>query len=293
MSNQTRPSRPVRPPRACIPALPAVSPTLTPTLQGHLPGEPRMGGWTAAGGSPGAARRWGRPKPPRAVGAGVGEEAGRPGARPLGKLGGRPVCRGSAAGLWRQTPHPSSTGRAPPLPDINECLQLPPACAYQCRNLQGGYRCLCPPGHTLLPDGKACTPLERGAQNVTTVSHSGPSVPRLRPRAPISSGSYHAWGSLRPGPGALSSAGRAWCPTGFIRQNGVCTGKVKLQPPQGPPAVLSRGPGDVAELRPNPGPCLRNPVFLWTCNLCTLRSRQNWEALTLQRGRVGSAPHSF
>lgn len=56
---------------------------------------------------------------------------------------------------------------------------------------------------------------------------------------------------------------------------------------------MSRGPGDVAELRPNPGPCLRNPVFLWTCNLCTLRSRQNWEALTLQRGRVGSAPHSF
>ncbi|XP_057580791.1 hemicentin-2 [Hippopotamus amphibius kiboko] len=114
--------------------------------------------------------------------------------------------------------------QGPGLPclDINECLQLPRACTYQCHNLQGGYRCLCPPGQTLLRDGKTCTLLERSGQNVTTVSHRDPLVPWLRPRAPVPSGSYHAWVSLRTGPRALS-LGRAWCPPGFIRQNGMCT----------------------------------------------------------------------
>ncbi|XP_058380273.1 hemicentin-2 [Diceros bicornis minor] len=115
--------------------------------------------------------------------------------------------------------------QGPGLPclDINECLQLPGACAFQCHNLQGGYRCLCPPGQALLRDGKTCAPLERSGQNVTTISHWGPLVPWLRPRIPIPGGSFHAWVSLRPGPRALSSVGRAWCPPGFIRQNGVCT----------------------------------------------------------------------
>lgn len=117
------------------------------------------------------------------------------------------------------------------LPDINECLQLPRPCAYQCHNLQGSYRCLCPPGHTLLQDGKACTPLEQRGQNVTTVSHRGSLVPRLWPRFPIPSGSYQAWVSLRPGPRTPSSMGRAWCPPGFIRQNGICTGKAEPPPP--------------------------------------------------------------
>uniref|UniRef100_A0A2K6UV43 Hemicentin-2 n=1 Tax=Saimiri boliviensis boliviensis TaxID=39432 RepID=A0A2K6UV43_SAIBB len=115
--------------------------------------------------------------------------------------------------------------QGPSLPclDVNECLQLPKACAYQCQNLQGSYRCLCPPGQTLLRDGKACTSLEWNGYNVTTVSHRGPPVPWLRPRASVPDGSSHAWLSLRPGPVALSSMGRAWCPPGFIRQNGVCT----------------------------------------------------------------------
>ncbi|XP_061289826.1 hemicentin-2 isoform X2 [Bos javanicus] len=109
-----------------------------------------------------------------------------------------------------------------PCLDINECLQLPGPCAYQCHNLQGGYRCLCPPGQTLLRDGKTCTPLERSGPNVTTVSHRDPLVAWLQARGPKPRGSYHAWVSLRPGPRALSM-GRAWCPPGFIRQNGVCT----------------------------------------------------------------------
>lgn len=121
----------------------------------------------------------------------------------------------------------------PLLLDINECLQLPRACAFQCHNLQGGYRCLCPPGHSLLPDGRACTPMERSVQNVTTVSHLGHLVPWLRPRALLPGGAYHAWVSLRPRPGTPSSVGQAWCPPGFIRQNGVCMGKTTLQPPRG------------------------------------------------------------
>uniref|UniRef100_A0A452F193 Hemicentin 2 n=1 Tax=Capra hircus TaxID=9925 RepID=A0A452F193_CAPHI len=113
-------------------------------------------------------------------------------------------------------------GSGLPCLDINECLQLPGPCAYECHNLQGGYRCLCPPGQTLLRDGKTCSPLERSEPNVTTVSHRDPLVDWLRARAPKPGGSYHAWVSLRPGPRALSM-GRAWCPPGFIRQNGVCT----------------------------------------------------------------------
>ncbi|KAM9722140.1 hemicentin-2 isoform 3-T3 [Dama dama] len=114
--------------------------------------------------------------------------------------------------------------QGPGLPclDINECLQLPEPCAYQCHNLQGGFRCLCPPGQALLRDGKTCTPLERSGPNVTTVSHRDLLVAWLRARAPKPGGSYHAWVSLQPGPRALS-VGRAWCPPGFIRQNGVCT----------------------------------------------------------------------
>ncbi|XP_032334547.1 hemicentin-2 isoform X3 [Camelus ferus] len=133
------------------------------------------------------------------------------------------ICENTPGGHHCSCPRGYRT-QGPSLPclDINECLQVPRTCAHQCRNLQGGYRCLCPPGQTLLRDGRTCTPLERSAQNVTTVSHQGSLVPWLRPRIPILSGSYHAWVSLRPGPRALS-AGRAWCPPGFIRQNGACT----------------------------------------------------------------------
>ncbi|KAB0366601.1 hypothetical protein FD754_010757, partial [Muntiacus muntjak] len=113
--------------------------------------------------------------------------------------------------------------QGPGLPclDINECLQLPEPCAYQCHNLQGGFRCLCPPGHALLRDGRTCTPLERSGPNMTTVSHRDLLAAWLLARAPKPGGPYHAWVSLQPGPRALS-VGRAWCPPGFVRQNGVC-----------------------------------------------------------------------
>ncbi|KAM4877133.1 hemicentin-2 [Thomomys bottae] len=134
------------------------------------------------------------------------------------------LCENTAGGHHCSCPRGYHL-QGPGLPclDINECLQLPRPCAHQCHNLQGGYRCLCPPGQALLWDGKACVPLEHSEQNVTAVSHGGPLGPWLRPRAPVLGSSYHAWLSLWPGLGALSSSGRAWCPPGFIRQNGLCT----------------------------------------------------------------------
>nr|XP_012807460.2 hemicentin-2 [Jaculus jaculus] len=116
-----------------------------------------------------------------------------------------------------------SQGPGLPCLDINECLKLPRSCAYQCHNLQGGYRCLCPPGQTLLHDGKACVPLEQSKQNGTTTNQRGPFLPWLRLLTPSPGGSYHSWVSLWPGPRALSSVSQAWCPPGFIRQNGICT----------------------------------------------------------------------
>lgn len=46
--------------------------------------------------------------------------------------------------------------------DIDECAQSPNPCGYQCRNVPGSFRCLCPPGTVLLVDGRSCAGLERG-----------------------------------------------------------------------------------------------------------------------------------
>ncbi|KAM6170210.1 hemicentin-2 [Rhynchocyon petersi] len=132
------------------------------------------------------------------------------------------ICENTPGGHRCSCPR-GYRNQGPRLPclDINECLQLPRACTFQCHNLPGSYRCLCPLGQTLLLDGKTCMLLERSGQNVTTVSHQGPFVPWLRPRATMPLGSYHTWLPLRPGP-ALSSLSRTWCPPGFIRKNGIC-----------------------------------------------------------------------
>ena len=190
----------------------------------------------------------------------MGEDAGFWGRRETRRDGWR-----RAEWPRRAPSHPQHPTWPCSFPDINECLELPRTCTFQCQNLQGSYRCLCPLGQTLLRDGKTCTPPEQSEQNVTTVSHRGPLVPWLRPRAPVPGGSYHAWVSLRPRAGALSSLGRAWCPAGFIRQNGVCTGKATRQQPS---------PGDA--------PCV---VLGWVCGYhapCT-------ETQGSTASRVGSA----
>lgn len=109
MSNQTRPALPVRPPRACIPTLPAVSLNLTPTLQGHLPGEPKEGRVESSRWESGSSSLLGEVE--ASLSSGCFSGRGGEEARPLGKLGGRPACSrsssrvlGKASRLWWQTP---------------------------------------------------------------------------------------------------------------------------------------------------------------------------------------------
>lgn len=41
--------------------------------------------------------------------------------------------------------------------DVNECLESSNGCAFRCHNVPGSYRCICPYGFVLSPDGRHCT----------------------------------------------------------------------------------------------------------------------------------------
>lgn len=41
--------------------------------------------------------------------------------------------------------------------DVNECLQEPPLCSHECRNVPGSFHCICPPGTYLLEDRLSCS----------------------------------------------------------------------------------------------------------------------------------------
>ncbi|KAK3740581.1 hypothetical protein RRG08_003358 [Elysia crispata] len=45
--------------------------------------------------------------------------------------------------------------------DVNECLNRDNGCSHKCENIRGGYRCICPTGLALLPDGKTCRKIIR------------------------------------------------------------------------------------------------------------------------------------
>jgi len=40
--------------------------------------------------------------------------------------------------------------------DTNECRTQPGLCQYDCRNTDGGFQCLCPPGFKLHSSGRGC-----------------------------------------------------------------------------------------------------------------------------------------
>ncbi|KAM7087896.1 LOW QUALITY PROTEIN: hemicentin-2 [Ciconia maguari] len=66
-----------------------------------------------------------------------------------------------AAGLGAQVP-PCPMGfvkRNGTCTDLDECQMLN-QCQHKCRNSLGSYRCVCPPGYRLLPNGKTCHDLD-------------------------------------------------------------------------------------------------------------------------------------
>ncbi len=101
------------------------------------------------------------------------------------------------------------------LSDIDECLQTPNPCAFQCRNVPGSFRCLCPPGTVLLGDGRSCAGLERGQ----TFTNGTRVRTRLRPQLvsslgrPILSRSH-----------GVSRITRQSCPAGYTNRDGTCVG---------------------------------------------------------------------
>lgn len=108
--------------------------------------------------------------------------------------------------------------------DINECQQVPKPCAYQCQNLAGSYKCLCPPGKQLLGDGRSCAGLERLGTNSTLGTTSA------QFQQPFTNGRIHGnnvytWLSFSQNGNLIGQNSPARCPPGFMRRHGVCTGK--------------------------------------------------------------------
>lgn len=105
-----------------------------------------------------------------------------------------------------------------PLADVDECLQSPNPCAYQCRNVPGTFRCVCPPGTVLLGDGRSCAGLERGVafSNGTRVRA------RLRPQLVSSLGR-----PILSRPHGVSRITRQSCPVGYTTRDGTCVGNLR------------------------------------------------------------------
>ncbi|XP_025060802.1 hemicentin-2 [Alligator sinensis] len=53
--------------------------------------------------------------------------------------------------------------------DLDEC-QAQNLCQHECKNTEGSYRCLCPPGYRLLPNGKTCQDIDECADGRTRCS---------------------------------------------------------------------------------------------------------------------------
>ena len=55
--------------------------------------------------------------------------------------------------------------------DVNECVQTPAPCRYDCENSDGSYRCLCPTGFVLDLDGSSCKDLDECATGQHVCQH--------------------------------------------------------------------------------------------------------------------------
>ncbi|XP_041262809.1 hemicentin-2 isoform X2 [Onychostruthus taczanowskii] len=134
------------------------------------------------------------------------------------------ICQNSAGSYSCSCPPGYRTlGTGWPCLDVNECLNFPPPCAFECRNLRGSYECLCPAGKTVLPGGRCGTAGMEGGDTASGVPRDTPlrrQGPSSRPRGR----SFYTQLALRR---VAKDAGRGArgppCPTGYIRRNGTCT----------------------------------------------------------------------
>ncbi|XP_061624718.1 hemicentin-1 isoform X2 [Phyllopteryx taeniolatus] len=124
------------------------------------------------------------------------------------------ICQNTVGGYGCLCPRGyRSQGVGLPCLDVDECLQTPSPCVYQCRNVPGSFRCQCPPGTVLLGDGRSCAGLERGQifTNGTRVRA------RLRPQLVSSLGR-----PILSRPHGLSRITRQSCPAGYTGRDGKC-----------------------------------------------------------------------
>jgi len=145
----------------------------------------------------------------------------------LGSRGTRPWAQGhgrSPTLLQPQFPCPAASPHLLPPPDVNECLQFPPPCAFECRNLRGSYQCLCPPSRTLLPGGECGTAGVDGG-DTTGSTPRDPPLHWLRPSNPQGRSFYTQLALRRVAKAAGLGARGPPCPTGFVRRNGTCAGE--------------------------------------------------------------------
>ncbi|XP_072244443.1 hemicentin-1 [Leuresthes tenuis] len=124
------------------------------------------------------------------------------------------ICQNTVGGYGCVCPRGyRSQGVGLPCLDIDECLQTPNPCAYQCRNVPGSFRCLCPPGTVLLGDGRSCAGLERGK----TFTNGTRVRARLRPQLVSSVGR-----PILSRSNVVPRITRQSCPVGYTNRDGTC-----------------------------------------------------------------------
>ncbi|KAM6944598.1 hemicentin-1 [Lycodopsis pacificus] len=74
---------------------------------------------------------------------------------------GRPILSRShgVSRITRQSCPVGYTNRGGTCVDVDECLLRKP-CQHECRNTIGSFKCLCPPGYRLLPNGRSCKDID-------------------------------------------------------------------------------------------------------------------------------------